>query len=223
MDQFIRGGRDFDTLLVATYIAWESVAASLAHYNGRMTLIHAVGMLLLFFALLVLELFIPSGGLLGIGAAAALIAAIVIGFLHSLAAGAIILVGSAIVVPAVISLGLKIWPRTSVGRRMLTIDHEAEAQREAVERQRREAIIGKVGIAKTDMLPSGLVEIDGMRLDAVSLGMVIDRGQAVEVVNLVSGKIHVRPVEAKPEATEAPRVPETLETPIESLGLEDWK
>jgi membrane-bound ClpP family serine protease len=223
VDQLIRGRRDFDHLLVATDITWESVAASPAYYNDRMTLIHAVGMLLLFFALLVLELFIPSGGLLGIGAAAALIAAIVIGFLHSLAAGSIILVGSAIVVPAVISLGLRIWPRTAVGRRMLTIDHEAEAQRDAEERQRREAIIGKVGIAKTDMLPSGLVEIDGMRLDAVSLGMVIDRGQTVEVVNVVSGKIHVRPVEAKPETTEAPRVPETLETPIESLGLEDWK
>ena len=45
-----------------------------------MTLLHAVGMLVLFFGLLALELFIPSGGLLGVAAAAALIAAIVIGY-----------------------------------------------------------------------------------------------------------------------------------------------
>jgi len=37
-------------------------------------------MLVLFFGLLALELFIPSGGLLGVAAAAALIAAIVIGY-----------------------------------------------------------------------------------------------------------------------------------------------
>jgi membrane-bound ClpP family serine protease len=188
-----------------------------------MSLIHAVGMLLLFFTLLALELFIPSGGLLGIAAGAALIAAIVIGFLHSLVAGASILVGSAVLVPLLISAGLRIWPRTPMGRRMLTLDPEADVAREAALRLEREAIIGKIGVAKTDMLPSGLVEIEGVRMDAVSVGMVIDRGQVVEVVSVTSGKIRVRPVEAGRNREETPRVPETLETPIESLGLEDWK
>lgn len=188
-----------------------------------MTLLHAVGLLLLFFALLALELFIPSGGLLGIAAAAALIGAIVIGFLHSMATGASILVGSVVLVPVIVSAGLKIWPRTPVGRRMLTLDPEADAAREAELRAEREAIIGKTGIAKTDMLPSGLVEIDGVRMDAVSVGMVIDRGQSVEVVSVTSGKIRVRPIEPGRELQETPAIPESLETPIESLGLEDWK
>ena len=194
-----------------------------------MTLLHAVGMLVLFFGLLTLELFIPSGGLLGVAAAAALIAAIVIGFMHSLETGATILVGAAVFVPIVISIGLRIWPSTPIGRRMLTLNPEADARREAELRAEREAIIGKKGFARSNLLPSGLIEIDGIRMDAISLGMAIDAGQVVEIVSVSAGKIHVRAigsnqVDGAGRVAEArPAMPASLETPIESLESEDWK
>ena len=188
-----------------------------------MTLIHAFIMIVLFLVLLTLELFIPSGGLLGIAAAASLIAAIVLGFMHSMTAGASILVGAAILVPIVISIGLRIWPRTAMGRRMLTQDAEANAAFDAELRAERLAMVGKTGIAVTDMLPAGLVEIDGERRDAISTGMAIDRGQRVEVVSVTSGKIHVRPIVEGPSEPARPLVPQSLEVPIESLGIEDWK
>ncbi|MGV3483229.1 MAG: NfeD family protein [Planctomycetaceae bacterium] len=188
-----------------------------------MTLIHAFIMIVLFLVLLTLELFIPSGGLLGIAAAASLIAAIVLGFMHSMLAGASILVGSAVLVPIGISIGLRIWPRTAMGRRMLTQNPEANAAFEAELRAEREAMIGKTGVALSDMLPAGLVEIEGQRRDAISTGMAIDRGQRIEVVSVTSGKIHVRPIVVDPGHEHRPAVPESLEMPIESLGMEDWK
>jgi membrane-bound ClpP family serine protease len=191
-------------------------------YFVYMTLIHAVLMIVVFLLLLALELFIPSGGLLGIAAAAALIAAIVIGFLHSLTAGATILIGAAIGVPFLVSIGLRIWPKTPMGRRMLTIDPVADAIREAEFRAEREAIVGKTGVAKTNMLPSGLVEIEGVRMDAVSVGMAIDSGQKVEVVSVSSGKIHVRPIDSEHVTSTRPAIPDSLETPIDSLGIEDF-
>lgn len=187
-----------------------------------MTLIYAFIMIVLFLVLLTLELFIPSGGLLGIAAGASLITAIVLGFMHSMAAGAAILVGAAIFVPISISVGLRIWPRTAIGRRMLTQNPEANAAFDAALRAEREAMVGKMGVAKTDLLPSGLIEVDGQRMDAVSIGMAIDRGQRVEVVSVTSGKIHVQPM-VDAVADQRPAIPEALEMPIESLGTEDWK
>ncbi len=188
-----------------------------------MTLLHSAGLFLTFLVLLVAELFIPSGGFLAIAAIAALIAAIIIGFLHSMMAGAAVLVSACVLVPIVVSLGLRIWPRTAIGRRMLNIDPDAEDPEESALQQRRDAMIGKTGVAKTDLLPSGLIELDGRRLDALSLGMAIDRGQGVVVVNVVGGTIYVRPTDT-PEEANPPNgtPPNVLETPLESLGIEDF-
>ena len=188
-----------------------------------MTLLHAVGMLVLFFGFLTLELVIPSAGLLGVAAAASLIAAVVIGFLHSLTAGATILVVAAVFVPIFASIGLRIWPNTPVGRRMLTLNPAADLLHEAELRAEREQIVGKTGIAKTNLLPSGLVEIDGVRMDALSVGMAIDSGQLVEVVSVNGGKIHVRPLEPNRNDAACLKLPTTLETPVESLDSEDLR
>ena len=194
-----------------------------------MTLLHAGGLLLLFFVLLVLELFIPSGGRLGIAAAAALIAAIVIGFLHSFTAGGLILISVSLLAPLVISIALRVWPRTAIGRRMLNIDPADDDDRRGEVEAARSKWIGKVGVAKIDLLPNGVIDIGGARIDAVSLSGVIDRGAHVEVVNVVAGKFQVRrterpltPADSPPgHVGDSPSPEDALEVSIESLGIED--
>jgi len=44
------------------------------------------------------------------------------------------------------------------------------------------ALIGKKGIASTDLGPSGFIIIDGIRYQARSRGVYIDRGHIVEVI-----------------------------------------
>lgn len=157
-----------------------------------MTLIHAWGLLLLAVVLLTLELFLPSGGLLGISAVAAFVGAIVIGFLHSFTTGCVILILVGLGAPALVWLGLHLWPRTPLGRKMLNIDHDEETSRREREEQTRTRWVGKRGSATMDLLPNGRIEVEGISLDAVSIGGVIERGQAVEVVNVIAGKIQVR-------------------------------
>lgn len=197
-----------------------------------MTLLHAVGLLFLALLLIVLELFIPSGGILGLGAAAALIAAIIIAFLHSFGAGSTMLVSVAFLVPIIISIGLRIWPRTPMGRRMLNVDPDEEQRRRAEQEALRRQWLGRIGTAKMDLLPNGVIDVAGTRLDVVSVGGAIERGAFVEIVNVVAGKVHVRRTErapdAAPPADEAPDSTATptdqvLETPIESLGIEDFE
>jgi membrane-bound ClpP family serine protease len=195
-----------------------------------MTLIQAFGLLLLFFLLLLLELFIPSGGMLGAAAVAALAGAVIIGFIHSFETGGAILIIVSLVAPIVISVGLRLWPRTHFGRKILNVDPEEDAARREEQETLRRRWIGKVGIAKMDLLPSGVIDIAGNRLDAVSIGGVIDRGTAVEVVAVSAGKIQVRATSRIPDRQteiidQSPRrlgtANDNLEVPIESLGIDD--
>lgn len=160
-----------------------------------MGLFHAWGLLALAFFLVLLELVVPSGGILGVCAGAAMLAAVVIGFLHSFTLGAAMLMIAGFGVPLVIWLGLKLWPNTPIGRRMLNIDPEVDAARRKLEEESRNRWLGKVGVAKINLLPNGIIEIDEQSLDAISLGGAIDRGTHVEVVNVIAGKIHVRPTQ----------------------------
>jgi len=195
-----------------------------------MTLIHAGGLLLLFFVLLLLELFIPSGGLLGVAAAAALVAALIVGFMHSIEVGGSILISVSVIAPILISFALRVWPRTPMGRKILNVDPEADASRRQEQELVRRRLIGKVGTAKMDLLPNGVIDLAGQRLDAISTGGVIDRGSAVEVVDVVAGKIQVRRTSRIPDRSVYPAVRASdslsnangnLEVSIESLGIDD--
>ncbi len=172
-----------------------------------MGLFHAWGLLALAFFLVLLELVVPSGGILGVCAGAAMLAAVVIGFLHSFTLGAAMLMIAGFGVPLVIWLGLKLWPNTPIGRRMLNIDPEVDAARRKLEEESRNRWLGKVGVAKINLLPNGIIEIDEQSLDAISLGGAIDRGTHVEVVNVIAGKIHVRPTQRPLTPREPPNPP----------------
>jgi membrane-bound serine protease (ClpP class) len=187
-------------------------------------LFHAWGLLALAFFLVLLELVVPSGGILGVCAGAAMLAAVVIGFLHSFTLGAAMLMIAGFGVPLVIWLGLKLWPNTPIGRRMLNIDPEVDAARRKLEEENRNRWLGKVGVAKINLLPNGIIEIDEQSLDAISLGGAIDRGTHVEVVNVIAGKIHVRPTQrplTPREPSNPPNPPDQMADPKPNASQTD--
>lgn len=189
-----------------------------------MGLFHAWGLLALAFFLVLLELVVPSGGILGVCAGAAMLAAVVIGFLHSFTLGAAMLMIAGFGVPLVIWLGLKLWPNTPIGRRMLNIDPEVDAARRKLEEENRNRWLGKVGVAKINLLPNGIIEIDEQSLDAISLGGAIDRGTHVEVVNVIAGKIHVRPTQrplTPREPSNPPNPPDQMADPKPNASQTD--
>jgi hypothetical protein len=75
-------------------------------------------------------------------------------------------------------------------------------------------LIGKRGRAKTKMLPSGAVVIDGQTYDAATEGLPLEAGQPVEVIAAQFKRLVVRPVEN--DATPPPLVAEEVERPYES-------
>lgn len=154
-------------------------------------------LLLLGLFFIVLELFIPSTGLLSLLAAVSIVAAVYLAFTYSTALGLIIVLLCAFVVPVFIVLAVKIWPRTPVGRKIVlrsSLEEDTSAL-PTEEFQRRQQLLGKIGVAKSKMLPSGVILIDGRAYDAVSRGPYVEPGQAVRVVSVSANRIVVAPVQ----------------------------
>lgn len=170
--------------------------------------------------LLVMEMFVPSGGMLGVFAALAFLTAIVVGFLHNSYTGASSIVLVSIIVPLFLAVFVHYWPKTPIGRRMLLQRDEEDFGRNRVdeEEEHLRTLIGKRGRAKTKMLPSGAVTIDGQVYDAATDGIAVDPGQPVEVIALRFKRLVVRPVENDARRATAGEV-DPLSQPIDQLGL----
>lgn len=158
----------------------------------------AIILLVLGIGLAVLEIFFPSAGILAFLSAASLVAAIVMGFSQGAVAGLLILLGVVVGLPTVLVLGFKYWPKTAMGRRVLLTPPQSEDVLPNDEEKRLlKSLIGRVGRAKSKMLLSGVITIDGRTVDAVSESLPIEAGQSVRVVQVRGHGVVVRPVEAE--------------------------
>ncbi len=52
-------------------------------------------------------------------------------------------------------------------------------------------LVGRAGVASTDLRPSGMVDVDGDFYDAISLKGFIDKGDAVEVKRYENFQLYV--------------------------------
>ena len=167
-----------------------------------------------------LELFIPSAGVLGILAGLLIVSGIVCGFMYSLQAGALILLGTAIALPILIVILLKAWPHTPIGRRILLDDTTSDQL--LPDNPYSEDLVGQLGIAKTKMLPSGIIIVNHQKLDAISNGFPIEPGQAVKIIAIRGNRIQVEPYEGESgDVHELPaRDRDALSQPFEDLELD---
>ena len=135
------------------------------------------------------EIFVP-GGVLGAVGALALIGAMVTGFMafeHGLlvAMGIIILAGVAIV------LWIKYFPKSRIGRSMTAnVDlGDAEATEEGLTE-----LVGLEGEAMSDLRPAGYARFNGRRIDVVTQGNMLSKGERVKVVEVEGNRVVVRKV-----------------------------
>ncbi|MEZ6242315.1 MAG: NfeD family protein [Phycisphaerales bacterium] len=159
------------------------------------------GLALLGAALLLtlIEVFVPSGGILGIISIAVAIAGVVCLFRHSTIWGVI---GSLIVViggPSLFFFALNLLPQTRTGRAMLgEVSEDLRAERELRERESRERLLALVeteGVALTDLHPVGTIRAGGEKHEAVAVASLVDKGQRVRVIGVDMTTLRVRPIE----------------------------
>ncbi len=173
--------------------------------------------------LIFLEIFVPSGGVLSVLAACAVVAAVVVAFTDGFMTGTIVLLCATILVPLAVGSAIKWWPHTPLGKLILIKRPESEAEvLPDTDEYHRDQMIGKNGVARSDLLPSGDVKIDQRVYDAVSGGMPINKGQLVRVIDVHTQRLIVRPLTDKEIAAQQ-SVDDVLSTPIDSLGIEPFE
>jgi membrane-bound serine protease (ClpP class) len=180
-------------------------------------------LLLLGLALVMTEVFIPSGGILGVVSLGAIVAAIVLAFVNRGAfAGFMFVLVALLAAPTILVFAFRWLPDTPVGRRLLVaIPTSDEVLPDDEERRALRELVGKVGRAKSRMLPSGAVQIEGRTIDAMSDGLPIEPGQPVRVIEVHGTRVTVRLVTEEAAAATA-KSDDPMAQTIDQLGLEPF-
>jgi membrane-bound ClpP family serine protease len=171
--------------------------------------------------LTVLELFVPSGGILGLISLVSLVVSVGLAFRHGAWTGLGFLAAVVLGVPVGLSLGLRYWPETPMGRRLLLdIPKSEEVLPDRQARRALRDLVGKVGVAKSLMMPSGAVQVEGRTIDALSDGLTIEPGQRIRVVEVRGTRVVVRSTDDEPAPVKSN---DPLSQSIESLGLDPFE
>jgi membrane-bound serine protease (ClpP class) len=153
----------------------------------------------------VLEVFVPSGGILAFLSAIAVIGSVILVFQSGFIFGGVYLFCLAVGVPAFLCYAIRFWPRTMVGRRILLHPEEDPALQPNAELSARKQLIGKRGVARSKMVLSGLIEVEGKQFNAVSEFESLEPGDIVVVVKVDGIGVTVRKT-----------TPETIKTETET-------
>ncbi|MFO0868729.1 MAG: NfeD family protein [Pirellulales bacterium] len=189
----------------------------------------SIVLFLLALAIIALELFVPSGGVLAVLATLSVIGSVVTAFMSGWSTGVTMTLVVIVVIPLVVASALRWWPHTPIGQKILNTPPEDadEVLPENDPRYELRELIGSLAVAKTKMLPSGIVSIGGRTFDAVAEGQAIEPGEMVRVVGVDLNRLEVRLVtDATAGLADAPgrRVrpsgDDVLAKPLEDLGLE---
>lgn len=172
-------------------------------------------------AVIIVELFVPSAGLLGIVAAILLISGIVSAFLYSIEAGALLLLLLVLLLPVLLVALIKVWPSTPIGKRILLGRmREEEVVLRGEHYDGLKELIGSTGVAKTKMLPSGVIEVNGKTYDAVSDGFAIDPGQPLKVTAVRTNRLFVQPYDPADDQPTKFESSDLLGKSLSELGID---
>jgi len=151
----------------------------------------AFSFLALAIALLLIDLILPTAGILLALSILCGIAADIFAFRAGTQVGIWMLIGELALVPIGAYLFIKWWPLTAFGRRLII--QPPVSQPFNWESQK---LIGKEGVAIEDFLPTGRIQIEGKLFDAMSTKASIVKDQRVVVVDEEMGQLFVAPKEA---------------------------
>ena len=149
---------------------------------------------------ILLEVVVPSAGILGVGGVAVIVFAVVQAFRgHSTVVGAAFLASAIVVIPILLLAALKIFPRSWVGRRLIL--KASESQEEGfVSHQAAgyDHLVGVEGEAVTDLHPSGVVRLEGTKYSDGTSGEYVGRSEPVRVLRTEGSRIVVGRKKSEP-------------------------
>jgi membrane-bound ClpP family serine protease len=161
-----------------------------------------IAFLLIGLLLMIVEVFVPSGGFIGFSALFCVGLSLWHAFQHSTRLGAAFVLVDFAAVPLTVTLAFWLWSRSPMSRRFLLKPPALDEDDVSHSPLRLPDAVGREGRALTPLRPSGHVEIDGRRYDGMAEEGFIPEGATVRVVRSRAGSLIVRasrrPAEADP-------------------------
>ncbi|MBU4562439.1 ATP-dependent Clp protease proteolytic subunit [bacterium] len=139
--------------------------------------------------------FIPGFGLAGISGIAAILASIFLTFGNIIQATYSILIALGISVIGFFLL-IKYIPSTRTWRKFVLSTEQKKELGYTVGTKDLKRLIGGKGISITPLRPSGIVEVNGKKLDALTRGEYVDSNTKIKVISIEGNKIVVEAVDA---------------------------
>lgn len=180
-------------------------------------IVWAVVLLVIGLAVMMLEVFLPSGGVLGFVSVVAIVSAIVTAFVQQGVLAGFVMLGMSIgLVPTVLVVAFRWFPATPLGRRVLPPPPEpSDVLPQQAARDAAKATVGLVGTVVDELVPWGRVLVADRLHEAMSEGGVVAAGTPIEVIGTQGTSLVVR----RREPPQPPRTP-VEPTAIRSETLE---
>jgi membrane-bound serine protease (ClpP class) len=151
----------------------------------------AICLLVVAFGLVMAEIAIPSFGLLSLLAGGAYTWALVEAFAEGDETGWSFVGLGIILLPVAIGFGLKILPKTPLGRRLLLQVPNSAGDSSSGDPSEADRFAGRTGVALSDLRPTGIARIEGERVDVVAGGRYIVKGTDLMVSTVQGNRIVV--------------------------------
>ncbi len=146
-------------------------------------------------ALIIAEVFVPSGGLISICALACLIGGIAIFFRHSTTAGWVGIIIAVVMIPSVIVIAYRIFPHTKFGKSVTLAPPERQRGDAIADMPELKGLLGAVGVVITPLRPVGTCDFSGQRVECVAEGGYVDKGKKIKIIHVEGTQLTVRVVE----------------------------
>jgi membrane-bound ClpP family serine protease len=139
--------------------------------------------------IIIAEFILPSGGLLSVLAAGVIGYSLYLVFSSfSMAAGMVFVTADLILLPILVIVGLRLLAASPLSlRRQLSSKEGVSSQSPDMK-----ALLGREGVALSDLRPSGVARIDGNRIDVVSRGDYIPKASSLVVCDVTGNQVIVK-------------------------------
>jgi membrane-bound ClpP family serine protease len=151
-------------------------------------------------ALLLAELFLPTGGILFVLSVGALVVGVAMTFSYDQSTGVVTLIAVFVAIPLLGAIAFHYWPKTPLGKRFVLSGPEQDATVASMPvNLELEQLRGRYGRTISALRPAGITEFDSRRVDTMSEGPLIEPGQWVRCIDVKAGRVIVRQIEKPPD------------------------
>ncbi len=145
--------------------------------------------------LIVAEVFVPSGGIISICSLACLVGGVAIFFHHSTKAGWVGAVIAVVMIPVVLVIAYKIFPKTEFGKTVTLTPPQREHGDAIPDSEQLQKLLGAEGVVLTPLRPVGMCDLAGRKVECVAEGGYVNKEKKVKVIDVEHRRVTVRVIE----------------------------